>query len=33
MGPEVVRVDEVERGPVIVVHLALDCPAKQPWYK
>jgi hypothetical protein len=33
MGPEEVRVDEIERGPKIVVHLALDCPAKQPWHK
>jgi hypothetical protein len=32
-GIDIVRVDQIERGPNITVHLAFDCPDKQPYYK
>jgi hypothetical protein len=32
-GIDIVRIDDITRGPSVTVRLSLDCPSKQPYYK
>jgi hypothetical protein len=33
VGLDVIRIEEIVRGPNTTVHLAFDCPEKKPYYR